>query len=94
MVLIRPVNNSYVLSFTELPCFSLVSYKLSGTQLRLDFSGTYEFYCRFDSDDLVRCTSPWVISQVTAGQHQVTFWDTEANGTLCYRQFSVTVRCK
>ena len=80
--------------FPELPCFNLISYKLSGNQLRFDFSGTDEFYCRFDDDNPVQCTSPWVVSQVTAGQHQVLFWDIKTNGAQCYRQYSVRVKCK
>ena len=79
--------------FPEIPCFSLGSYKLSGTQLQLHFSGTYKFFCRFDNNNPIQCTSPWIMSQVTAGQHQLTFWDIESNGERCYRQYTVTVKC-
>lgn len=75
-------------------CFSLVSYKISGTQLNFDFSGNYKFYCRFDNNEPLQCTSPWVITSVTAGKHQVTFWDVNTNGNRCYRQYNVTVKCK
>ena len=77
-----------------MPCFSLGSHKLSGTQLQLHFSSTHEMFCRFDDRNPVQCTSPWTISQVTAGEHRITFWDIEANGEQCYRQYTVVVKCK
>lgn len=63
-------------------------------ELNIAFSSKYNFYCQFDDNDLEQCISPWVISHVTAGQHQITFWDIKTRGEECFRDYTVTVKSK